>query len=39
MPVYGVQTMKDYLAQNTEQPRLNVIAAGADLVGSRSRSP
>ena len=25
IPVYGVQTMKDYLAQNTEQPRLSVM--------------
>ena len=25
IPVYGVQTMKSYLAQNTEQPRLSVM--------------
>jgi putative ABC transport system permease protein len=25
IPVYGVQTMATYLAQNTEQPRLNVM--------------
>jgi putative ABC transport system permease protein len=25
IPVYGVQTMKAYLAQNTEQPRLSVV--------------
>ena len=25
IPVYGVQTMTTYLAQNTEQPRLNVM--------------
>jgi putative ABC transport system permease protein len=25
IPVYGVQTMRTYIAQNTEQPRLNVM--------------
>jgi ABC-type antimicrobial peptide transport system permease subunit len=25
IPVYGVQTMQTYIAQNTEQPRLNVM--------------
>jgi putative ABC transport system permease protein len=28
IPVYGVQTMQTYLAQNTEQPRLNVMLLG-----------
>jgi putative ABC transport system permease protein len=28
IPVYGVQTMKTYLAQNTEQPRLSVMLLG-----------
>jgi len=29
IPVYGVQTMAGYLAQNMEQPRLSVILIGA----------
>ena len=29
IPVYGMQTMRGYLAQNTEQPRLNVMLLGA----------
>ena len=29
VPVYGVQTMTAYLAQNTEQPRLSVVLLGA----------
>jgi putative ABC transport system permease protein len=28
IPVYGVETMKTYLAQNTEQPRLSVVLLG-----------
>jgi putative ABC transport system permease protein len=28
IPVYGVQTMTQYLAQNTEQPRLSVLLLG-----------
>jgi putative ABC transport system permease protein len=28
VPVYGVQPMTTYLAQNTEQPRLNVVLLG-----------
>ena len=28
IPVYGVQTMKTFLAQNTEQPRLSVMLLG-----------
>jgi putative ABC transport system permease protein len=28
IPVYGVQTMRTYLSQNTEQPRLNVMLLG-----------
>jgi putative ABC transport system permease protein len=29
IPVYNVQTMRSYLAQSTEQPRLNVVLLGA----------
>jgi putative ABC transport system permease protein len=29
IPVYGIQTMNDYLAQNIEQPRMNVFLLGS----------